>query len=253
MRLSFKELLREEKNAAGLFIHSACPALVEIAAYAGFCFVIIDNEHGSWDGEPHTHLIRACDAAGIVPIIRVSKIDETEIKKALDCGAAGVMIPGVSSVEDAKEALKWAKFPPIGQRGACPFVRANQFSAGEKTRYYDRCNAEQAVILLIEGKEGLSAFDEILSIDGVEYVFFGPCDMAVSMGHPGEDGHPEVIEGITRMICKANTMGVYSGVMGFDGKDSRKWLDNGADYVAAAGDVGLFYKICKMTMDEIRA
>lgn len=251
MQQNFKRLLEKEKDVVGLFINAACPEFVEIAAYTGFRFAIIDNEHGSWDGETHAHLIRACDAAGIVPLVRVSRIDETEIKKALDSGAAGVMIPGVSSVADAKEALRWAKFAPVGERGACPYVRANQFSAGDRTKYFDLCNKEQVVIMLIEGRSGLEAFDDILALDGVDCVFFGPCDMAVSMGHPGEDTHPEVIEGITKMIRKAKAAGVYCGMMGFDGKDSRKWLDAGADYVAALSDVGLFFEVCKKTIDEI--
>lgn len=253
MQQNFKKLLKEEKNVCGLFINAACPEFVEIAAYAGFKFAIIDNEHGSWDGESHAHLIRACDAAGCVPIVRVSRIDETEIKKALDSGAAGVMIPGVSSVEDAKEALKWSKFAPVGQRGACPYVRANQFSAGDRTKYFDLCNKEQVVIMLIEGKGGLESFDDILDVEGVDCVFFGPCDMALSLGHPGEDTHPEVVSAIENMIKKAKAKGVYTGMMGFDGKNSKYWLDKGADYVAALSDVGLFYEVCKKTVDEINA
>ena len=252
MQQNFKALLRENERVAGLFLNSACPELLEIAAYAGFQFVIIDNEHGSWDGATHAHMIRAADAAGIVPIIRVSRIDETEIKKALDSGAAGVMIPGVSSVEDAKLALQYSKFAPMGSRGACPYVRANQFSAGDRTQYFDACNREQAVVMLIEGKEGLQAFDDIIAMDEVDCVFFGPCDMAVSLGHPGEDEHPEVIKAITDMIARAKSKGVYSGMMGFDGKNSRSWLDKGADYVCALSDVGLFYEVCKKTVDEIK-
>lgn len=251
MQQNFKKLLKENGKTVGLFLNAACPELLEIAAYAGFKFCVIDNEHGSWDGATHAHMIRAADAAGMVPIVRVSRIDETEIKKALDSGAAGVMIPGVSSVEDAKLALQYSKFAPAGVRGACPYVRANQFSAGDKTKYFDECNKEQVVIMLIEGKGGLEAFDDIIALDGVDCVFFGPCDMAVSLGHPGEDDHPDVINGITGMINKARANGVYSGMMGFDGKDSRYWLDKGADYVCALSDVGLFYEVCKKTVDEI--
>lgn len=253
MQQNFKALLKDRKRAAGLFFNAACPEILEIAAYAGFQFAIIDNEHGSWDGASHAHMIRAADAAGIVPIVRVSRIDETEIKKALDSGAAGVMIPGVSSVEDAKLALQYSKFAPMGGRGACPYVRANQFSAGDRTLYFDACNREQVVIMLIEGKSGLEAFDDIIAMDGVDCVFFGPCDMAVSLGHPGEDEHPEVVEAITKMIGRAKSHGVYAGMMGFDGKNSRNWLDKGADYVCALSDVGLFYEICKKTMEEINA
>ena len=251
MQQNFKKLFETGERVAGLFFNAACPEVLEIAAYAGFKFGIIDNEHGSWDGATHAHMIRAADAAGMVPIVRVSRIDETEIKKALDCGAAGVMIPGVSSVEDAKLALKYSKFAPVGMRGACPYVRANQFSAGDKTKYFDECNKEQVVIMLIEGKGGLESFDDIIALEGVNCVFFGPCDLAVSLGHPGEDDHPEVIAAIKDMTARARAKGVYTGMLGFDGKNSRYWLDKGADYVCALSDVGLFFEVCKKTMREI--
>lgn len=253
MQQNFKKLFKDGKKVIGIFMNGSSPEFLEIAAYAGFQFAIMDNEHGCWDGESHAHMIRACDAAGIVPIVRVSRTDETEIKKALDSGAAGVMIPGVSSVEDAKEALKWAKFAPIGQRGACPYVRANQFGAGDRTKYFDQCNKEQVVMMLVEGKEGFEAFDDILDVDGVDCVFFGPCDMAVSLGHPGEDTHPEVVSAIETMINKARAKGVCCGMQGFDGKDSKFWLDKGADYVVALSDGGLFFEVCKKTVDEIKA
>ena len=88
MQQNFKKLFETGERVAGLFFNAACPEVLEIAAYAGFKFGIIDNVHGSWDGATHAHMIRAADAAGMVPIVRVSRIDETEIKKALDCGAA---------------------------------------------------------------------------------------------------------------------------------------------------------------------
>ena len=105
--------------------------------------------------------------------------------------------------------------------------------------------------MLIEGKGGLESFDDIIALEGVNCVFFGPCDLAVSLGHPGQDDHPEVIAAITDMIARAKAKGVYCGMMGFDGKDSRYWLDKGADYVCALSDVGLFFEVCKKTMREI--
>ncbi len=251
MQQSFKKLLENEKRIVGMFVNTACPEFLEIAAYTGYKFVIIDNEHGCWDGETNSHLIRAADAAGMVPLVRVSQIDETEIKKALDSGASGVMIPGVSSVADAELALKYSKFAPVGMRGACPYVRANQFSAGDKTKYFDECNKEQVVIMLVEGKEGLAAFDDIIALEGVNCVFFGPCDLAVSLGHPGEDDHPEVIAAIKDMTARARAKGVYTGMLGFDGKNSRYWLDQGIDYICALSDGGLFFEICQKTLKEI--
>lgn len=249
---NFRELKEKKEAVVGLFINAMCPEFLEIAAYAGFDFAILDNEHGAWDGESFAHLIRACDAAGILPLVRVSKTDETEIKKALDSGAAGVMIPGISTPEQAKEALRLSKFAPEGLRGACPYVRANKFNAGDKRTYFDKANRTVSVIMLIEGKEGLENYDRILEVEGVDCVFFGPCDLSNSLGHAGDENHPEVKEAIGRMIRKAKEKNVWAGMMGFDGEDSRRWLEAGAGYVAALSDVGLFYDICRKTVDEVK-
>ena len=250
MPKNFKNLLTEGK-AIGLFFNAASPEFLEISAHAGFAFGIIDNEHGSWDGATNAHMIRAADAAGMVSIVRVSKIDETEIKHALDSGAAGILIPGVSSVEQAKAALDLGKFAPIGRRGACPYVRANKWNNDDKNVYFDNSNRDVAVIMLIEGKDGLANFDAIMDLSGVEYVFFGPCDLAVSLGLGGQDTHPRVVEEITKMIKKANAKGVKCGMMGFDGPNSKMWLNIGADFVCALSDVGLYLEICQRTIAEI--
>ena len=89
MQQSFKKLLENEKRIVGMFVNTACPEFLEIAAYTGYKFVIIDNEHGCWDGETNSHLIRAADAAGIVPLVRVSQIDETEEYPDSSCCHSG--------------------------------------------------------------------------------------------------------------------------------------------------------------------
>ena len=104
MKKTFKGLRNNQQKAIGVFMNCGCPEFLEIAASVGYDFVIIDNEHGLWSCEGNAHMIRAAESTGIVPIVRVSDINEAEIKRVLDCGAAGVMIPNISSVEQAKEA-----------------------------------------------------------------------------------------------------------------------------------------------------
>ena len=160
MKRTFKGLKNNPEKAIGVFMNCGCPEFLEIAAAAGYDFVIIDNEHGMWGCEGNAHMIRAAESFDIVPIVRVSDINEAEIKRVLDCGAAGVMIPNISSVEQAKEALRLSKFNPDGNRGACPFVRANQYGRGDAAEYYAKSNKDVSVVLLIEGKGGVEAFDE---------------------------------------------------------------------------------------------
>ena len=252
MKKTFKGLRNNQQKAIGVFMNCGCPEFLEIAASVGYDFVIIDNEHGLWSCEGNAHMIRAAESTGIVPIVRVSDINEAEIKRVLDCGTAGVMIPNISSVEQAKEALRLSKFKPEGDRGACPFVRANAYGRGVPAQYYADANRDVSVVLLVEGKGGIEAFDEIIELPGVDCIFFGPCDMAVSLGHPGDESHPDVHNAICTMIRKARAKGIYVGMQGFDGKETRYWLDQGAEFGVTIGDLGLFYRICKQTLEDAR-
>lgn len=252
MKQTFLSLRNNSEKAVGIFMNCGCPELLEIAAYTGYQFVIIDNEHGGWGCEGNTHMVRAAESTGIVPIVRVSDINEAEIKRVLDVGAAGVMIPNIDSAEKARLALRYSKYRPDGERGACPFVRANGYGTGVAAEFYKNSNRDVSVILLVEGKGGMESFDDIIGLEGVECIFFGPCDMAVSLGHPGEESHPEVHDAIRDMIHKARARGIYVGMQGFDGIETRYWLDAGADFGVTIGDLGLFYRVCKQTIEDVR-
>ena len=251
MQKSLREVIRTVERPIGMFVNTACPEMVEITGQTGFDFIFIDNEHGSWSGETNAHLIRAAETFHCVPLVRVPGIDETAIKYALDSGAAGVVIPGVSSVEDAREAIKWSKFAPVGTRGACPYVRANHYT-GKSEHYFEDSNRDVAVVLLIEGKAGVEAYDDILNVEGVEYVFFGPYDLSVSLGIPGQLEDPRVKDSIKEMIRKAKAKGVYSGMLGVDPEDTRDWFDCGADYIVQVGDMSMDYRMCAQWVDRVK-
>ncbi len=251
MRSNFTQLLKDNKKVLGMFVNTGSPEMVELTAQAGFQFVIIDNEHGSWSGEKNSHLIRAAESFGCVPIVRVPNIDETAIKWALDSGAAGVVVPGISSVEDAKQAVKWSKFSPEGMRGACPYVRGNNY-LGANREFFPESNREVATVLLIEGKGGHESFDEILNVPGVNNVFFGPYDLSVSLGIPGDVTNPKVIDAITEMIKKANKNGVFCGMLGHQASDTNCWFSAGVDYIAQVGDMSLYYAAAKAWVDDVR-
>ncbi len=251
MKRSFKDLLKEGNRPLGIFVNTGSPEMIEITAQAGFDFVFIDNEHGGWDGENNAHLIRAAESFDSIPLVRVPNIDETAIKYALDCGAAGIVIPGVSSVDDAKQAIEYAKFMPDGRRGACPYVRANKY-VGKNSDFFVDSNKDVAVVLLIEGANGIAAYDDIINLPDVDCVFFGPYDMSVSLGIPGQVDDPKVKDAIKEMIKKANDKGVYAGMLGITTQSSKFWFECGADYIVGVGDMALFYEACKGMVDGIR-
>ena len=149
----FKDLLNREVPFFGTFIQSASPEFLEASAYAGFRFAAVDLEHAAFGTETLVQLLRAGEAAGLSMLARVPELDAALIKKSLDMGASGIIVPNIDTAEQASEAVALCRFMPDGIRGACPGVRANHYGAGG-SEYYEKANKETVVIPLIESQAG---------------------------------------------------------------------------------------------------
>ena len=153
MRVAFSALLAEERPFLGTFVQSAAPEFVEAAGYAGFRFVAVDLEHTYYGPEKTAEMVRAGEAADLCVLARVPVLDAVWIKKCLDMGASGVIVPNVDNAAQAAEAVRLCRFAPEGGRGACPGVRANRYGAGG-TEYYAKANREVVVIPLWSPRRG---------------------------------------------------------------------------------------------------
>ena len=153
----FKRKL-QKRAVIGPFSKLADPAAIEIMGRAGFDFVIIDMEHGPNSVQTVQNLIRAAETSGILPIVRIAKNSEANISAVLDIGAGGIQVPQVTSAREAEKAVCAARFAPKGMRGICKFVRAAQYSALDRLKYFKQAN-EALVILQIEGQEGIEALE----------------------------------------------------------------------------------------------
>lgn len=123
---TFKELSDKDGPVMGTWSQIASPDVIEILGRSGFDFTIIDMEHTAFSFPTVESLIRACNSADMTPIVRVRKNDRTDISRALDIGAAAVVVPGIHSVDDARTVIDATRFEPKGKRGACPFIRAGE-------------------------------------------------------------------------------------------------------------------------------
>lgn len=252
MKKTFKSLFESNEKVIGYFLSSNCAEIIEVSAAAGFDFVIIDDEHACWGIAPNIDLVRAADAAGIATLIRVPELTETYVKWALDLGASGVMVPGVSSAEEAKRAVGLSRFAPMGYRGACPYTRNNQFGVNDTVEYFAKTNKELSVVALIEGVKGIESYDEILEVEGLDAVFFGPMDLSASLGIPGQVTHPRVESAIEEMIRKANEHGKKAGMFVADKEQAKKWLAAGADYITY-NDLIMFTEACKESIKAAKS
>ncbi|MDY3867581.1 MAG: aldolase/citrate lyase family protein [Dysosmobacter sp.] len=241
--IPFQTLLAENAPFLGTFVQSAAPEFLEASAYAGFRFAAIDLEHTYYGVEKMAELIRAGEAAGLSMLARVPTLDAVWIKKSLDFGAAGVIVPNIDTPEQAAQAVALCKFTPEGIRGACSGVRANRYGAGG-SEYYAEANRRTAVIPLVESSEGAANFEKILRTPGITAVFLGPVDLSVAMGLKGNVNAPEVRSALLTMVEQANRAGIPVGALGLDPTFVRELFSRGLNFLAYGIDTILMYQKC---------
>ena len=237
-----KKRLYQGELAVGPFLKITDPAIVEIAAYAGFDYVIIDSEHGPISMESAQNMIRAAGAAGITPIIRVLKNEPELILRALDIGAHGVQVPEVNTREQAEKLVEASRYYPQGSRGVCRFVRAAQYSKQPKDEYFRSANETVTVIAHLEGVEGISNLDAILEVEGIDVLFIGPYDLSQSMGIPGQIDHPDLIENMISIVQRAEAKGKIIGTFVETPQAAREWAERGVKYISYSVDVGMIFE-----------
>lgn len=247
-----KRALNEGKVVFGPFMKFTDPAAVEVMGFAGFDFVIIDEEHGPISMESAQNMIRAAESVDITPIIRVGNNDEDLILRALDIGAQGIEIPQINSRSDAVRAVKSVKYSPQGERGLCRYVRAANYSSMDKFEYFKSANDETMIIAHIEGVEGINNLNEILSVSGIDVIFIGPYDLSQSLGIPGEVNHSLVVEKMKEVISKCNKKKIAVGTFADDIETARSWVSLGVQYMAFSVDVGILYNISKTIVNKLK-
>ena len=208
MKNPLKEMLLNGKIAVGTLIHIGHPEITEMLSNVGYDWLFIDAEHGPFNIETLQTMLQAMSGTKTVPIIRVPWNEPGLIKRALDIGAYGIVIPLVSSKQDAENFVKAMKYPPVGIRGVMP-RRASRYMLDAK-EYYSSADNELLTIVQIETKEGVDNISEILSVKGIDAYCCGPTDLSAAVGHIGQPNHPKVEEAIAKVLAagkKANKIG----------------------------------------------
>lgn len=244
------EKLQKGDTVIGPFSKTSDPSMIESMGYAGFDFIIIDLEHGPNTILNAQNLIRAAEITGTFPIIRVASNAAVDIGKALDIGAMGVQVPQVTTAEEAKEAVRYAKFGPQGDRGVCRFVRAAEFSNKDRYAYFKEAN-ERYLILQLEGVEAVNNIEEIVEVEGIDIIFLGPYDLSQALGVGGQIDHPIVIEKMTSIISMCKERQIKTGVFTDRIDSAKEWVRLGVDYISFSVDVGILQDACKHIVQEV--
>lgn len=215
MRKTFRELLEADEPIIGAFLQTYSPESVEILAKAGYNYLTFDNEHGQFTDDQLVSLVRTADSAGLATQIRIPALREELVKHALDLGAGSVMVPNINSADDAKKLVEYAKYPPDGNRGACPYVRANSWgidnTENNYASYYVKKNKETVLSVLVESPNGVEELEDIIKVDGIDIIGIGTVDLSVALGVPGQYNHSVITGAINRLHELCHKYGKFCG------------------------------------------
>lgn len=228
------------------------PEVVEIMGVAGFDFVFVDLEHSAFGFDAVGRILSSAETAGISAIVRVEGKGSRHIAKALDLGADGVLIPQVETEDDARRAVADSKFAPLGSRGACPRVRGARYGLTPSAEYYEAENRLRTTMILVESPVGFENLDRILSVEGLDAVFFGFTDLSHALGYAGQPNHPEVVRRIDDAIARVKARGLAAGLSCYDEAEAGRRLAAGVDFVTVAGAEKLFLDACRRTLAAVR-
>ncbi|MFI4911825.1 MAG: HpcH/HpaI aldolase/citrate lyase family protein [Sedimentisphaeraceae bacterium JB056] len=231
-----RQALLERKVTLGTWIQIGHPAVSETLCNTAYDWIAADGEHTDITIDSFSNIMRGMYGRGPVPLIRVRENDTLVIRQALDMGAMGVIVPLVSTPEQARKAVSAAKYPPQGERGFC-FSRMNDY--GEKfNEYLTTANDDIAVVVMIESKEAIENIDEILAVDGVDGVFIGPYDLSGSYNIPGQTSHPLVNEGCRKVLDACKRAGKSAGLHVVIPTDEsiKKAISDGFTFIAIGVD-----------------
>ena len=232
--IALRKRLRQDDKLLATFSIVPSVEVVQLIALAGFEAVILDTEHGPYGVEQLVPLIAAAHARRIHAIVRVRENSAAWIGAALDAGADGVLVPQVASRREAEAAVAAARFAPLGRRGANPWVSAAEFSGDPS--WFAAANAAVAVIVMIEGAEGVASAAEIIETPHLDGVFLGPVDLSHALGVPGEVDHPSVVAKIAEVVALARARGLSTAVFAPTSSGAKAWLERGVDLVALGVD-----------------
>lgn len=251
--INIKQALADGDVLVGPFAVSGSPGVVETIGYAGFDFTIIDTEHApiSPYGSELENLIRTAWSADIAPIVRTTWNDRGQILKAMDMGASAVVVPHVNTAEEAAAAVSAAFYAPKGRRSAAPPTLGSKRGFVDWATYHKQGLEETLVLPLIEEWEGVANIEEIAAVPGLGGIFFGPFDLAVSMGKPASAFEPDVSEERERVYAAAKANSLPIADLAWNVPSALEKIKLGAQLIALGTDVTLFANALKGLLTEI--
>ncbi|WP_339529967.1 4-hydroxy-2-oxoheptanedioate aldolase [Pseudomonas mucidolens] len=238
---TFKLRLQSGETQIGLWLGLADAYCAELAANAGFDWLLIDGEHAPNDLRGMLGQLQAIAPYPSHPVIRPVIGDPALIKQVLDLGVQTLLVPMVESADQARELVKAIHYPPHGVRGVgSALARASRWNS--IPGYLDKADEQMCLLVQIENREGLANLDAIVAVDGVDGVFIGPADLSASMGYRGNPAHPEVQAAIEDAIARVRKAGKAAGILSADQTLAKRYIELGAAFVAVGVDTTILMR-----------
>lgn len=246
----FKQKLKTEQQI-GMWLGLADGYCAELAANAGYDWLLIDGEHAPNDVRSILSQLQAITAYTSQAVVRPLTGDVALIKQLLDIGAQTLLIPMIETAEQAELMVKATRYPPEGIRGVgAALARASRWNnIGD---YLHDADQEICVLVQIESKKALDHLDEILKVDGVDGVFIGPADLSATLGYRGKPDHEDVQKIIVESIHKIRAAGKAAGILSADEKLAQFYLTLGTEFVAVGVDTSLLMKSLKQLLAKFK-
>lgn len=236
-RNPFKQALAEGRLQIGLWSTLASNIAAEIIADSGFDWIVLDTEHAPNEITDLLPQLHALGGGTATPVVRPAWNDPVLIKRIMDLGVHTLLVPFVQNAEEARRAVAATRYPPAGIRGAAGAVRASRF--GRIADYLQRANSEVCLLVQAETATSLADLEAIAAVEGIDGVFVGPSDLAASLGHVGNPGHPHVQNAIEDAAKRLGAIGKAAGILTSDTAAARRYIDWGYRFVAVGSDAGV--------------
>jgi 4-hydroxy-2-oxoheptanedioate aldolase len=236
---TFRErLAASSRPLAGMWVSSGSPLVAEICAGSGLDWLLVDMEHSPNGLESVLAQLQAVAAYPVTPVVRVPSGDPVGIKQVLDLGAQNLLVPMVSTAEEARVVVEAVHYPPRGRRGVgSALARSARWNRVEG--YLENAADHVSLFVQVETAEAVENAAAIAAVDGIDGVFVGPSDLSASMGLLGQQTHPDVTAAVLRAFDAVRSAGTPVGVNAFDPVVAQRYLDAGASFVLVGADVAL--------------
>lgn len=247
-----KQALRRGEPVFGTMMSEVrSPGFIWMLANAGFDFVFIDMEHGTYDLATVADMIKVARLADIAPLVRVPDLAYHLVAGPLDAGAMGLMLPRVETRAQVEQFISFMKYPPAGVRGATSGRGHTDYGGAGPQELVGHMNEHTLAILQIERARAVADIDDLLATPGVDVALIGPFDLTISLGE-NSTGAPAVAEAIQRVVDSARRNNVASGIHIADPEVVLEWSRRGMTMLACNSDLGFFSAGAQQTLATLR-